>query len=60
MPYVYPPGLNGGSIPGTGGTADEILTATGQSVQEKLDEIENELEILQKEKYVIEFIEDKK
>ncbi len=56
MPYVYPPSP-AAQTAAAGGTADAILTADGQTVQQKLDKIEGEIDLLEKEKLILEFID---
>lgn len=45
MPYVYPPCLNHDSGAGSG-SASAIPAADGKTVQEKLDELEKEIQNL--------------
>ncbi len=56
MPYVYPPSPVTQTA-AAGGTADAILTADGQTVQQKLDKIEGEIDLLEQEKLILEFID---
>lgn len=57
MPYVYPP-AKATAVAGTGVTADMILTADGETIQQKLDELGNEVELLNRDKLILEFIEE--
>ena len=57
MPFVYPPAPVSAAS-GVGVTADHILTADGQTIQQKLDAIDEEIELLNQEKLILEFIED--
>lgn len=56
MPYVYPP--TAAVAAGTVGNADTILTADGTTtVQQKLNELDTELEQLMQDKLILEFID---
>lgn len=57
MPFVYPP-ASASAAAGVGATADHILTADGQTIQQKLNAIDEEIELLNQEKLILEFIEE--
>ena len=54
---MYPPSLNGGAT-GGGGSAGEVLTADGRTVQSVLDELKNEIDILERDKLYLEILDD--
>lgn len=56
MPYVYPPAQ--AVVAGAGGSAETILTSDGTTtVQQKLNELDAEIELLIQDKLVLEFID---
>lgn len=57
MPFVYPPSPVSAAS-GAGATAEHILTADGQTIQQKLDAIDEEIDLLNQEKLILEFIEE--
>ncbi len=56
MPYVYPPSPAAQTV-GAGATADTILTVDGKTVQQKLDKLENDINLLEKEQLILEFMD---
>ncbi len=56
MPYVYPPSPVTQTA-AAGGTADAILNTDGQIVQQKLEKLEGDIDLLEKEQLILEFID---
>lgn len=56
MPYVYPPSPAAQTVT-AGTTADAILTVDGKTVQQKLEKLENDIDLLKKEQLILEFID---
>lgn len=56
MPYVYPSAAV--MVAGTGGSAETILTSDGTTtIQQKLNELDAEIELLKQDKLILEFID---